>query len=298
MDPSALMQLAVAMYGEQEAKNMSASQLRMFEQQLNDVRDVKLPDLPQIQADQLGESAVAGMKSDQGLRGKQLQALATIQNLIDSGGLDLTDKASLEEAMSHATNQQHRARAGVAADAAARGQLNSGNRLVMDMDAAQSGANAARETGMQTAAMAQRRRLEAIREASGLAGGLREQDWREAESANHAHDARDERNAAAREKAQYYNAGLPQQNFTNALGKATGQLPSANAYGGALGAGATDARTSAGGMAGIIGAGANAYGGVTKNGGTGSGTQTYSYNPDESGDRGGAADLLRGEDDK
>lgn len=284
MGYAALLQMAISLYGEEKAKNMTREQLDVLREQLADVQRVQLPDIQNITPDQLGDSAVASMKSDQTLRAKQLQALGTIQNLIDSGGLDLTDQASLEDATSQALNQQKRARAGVAADAAARGQMNSGNRLVMDLDAAQAGSNAARKTGLETAALAQRRRLDAIREASGMAGGLREQDWREGEAAARAKDIRDERNAAAREKAQYYNAGIPQQQFTNALGKATGQLPSSNAYAGGLGAGATDARASAAGAAGVIGA-ASTY--PTNE------TTTYTYNPDETGNRGGAADLSR-----
>lgn len=292
MGYAALLQLAIGLYGEEKAKNMTREQLDVLREQLAGVQRVPLPNIQTQTPDQLGESAVAGMKSDQTLRAKQLQALGTIQNLIDSGGLDLTDKASLEDATSQALNQQKRARAGVAADAAARGQMNSGNRLVMDLDAAQAGSNAARKTGMETAALAQRRRLDAIRDASTMSGALREQDWREGEAAARAKDIRDERNASAREKAQYYNAGIPQQQFTNALGKATGQLPSANAYAGGLAAGATDARASAAGMAGVVGA----YGNANNTAG-----QTYTYDPeiaklDENGQRGGYTDLSRGDD--
>lgn len=264
--------MAISLYGEEQARSMSRRQLELLERQLADVRSVKLPTLEELKAEELGESAVAGMKSDPALRSKQMQAIATLQNIIDQGGLDLTDQAALEQAMGAATNQQKRARAGVAGDAAARGQSNSGARLVMDMDAAQAGSNAARQTGLETAAMAQRRRLQAIRDAGSASAGLREQDWREGETANRAKDIRDERNAAAREKAQYYNAGLPQQRFANAMGKATGQMPATSAVGNAYAGGANDARGAAAGMVGAAGA----YGNVDKN----AAAQTYNYSPD------------------
>lgn len=294
MDYTALVQMAIGLFGEKAAREMSEEQLRLLERQLNDVRGVELPDLPEISPEQLGDSAVGSMKSDPALRSKQMQAIATIQNLIDQGGLDLTDRAALEEALSSASNQQKRARAGVAADAAQRGQLNSGARLVMDMSAAQSGANAARQTGTEVAAQAQRRRLQAIRDAAGMAGGLREQDWREQEAANRAKDIREERNAAAREKATLYNAGLPQQGFNNALAKATGQLPSTSAVGNAMAQGAADTRALTSGLV----TAAGAYGGVNKNGGAASGAQTYLYDSDANNfaGRGSPSDLSNGDE--
>lgn len=265
MDMGAVLQFAVSMYGEQAAKNLNEEQLRLLKRQLEDVRNVKLPTLEELKAEELGDSAVGGMQSNQGLRANQLEAIATLRNIVDQGGLDLTDQAALEQAIDAATNQQKRARAGVASDAAQRGQLNSGARLVMDMDAAQSGANAARQTGLETAAMAQRRRLQAIRDAGSISGGLREQDWREQETANRAKDIREEANARERARVGQYNAGLAQQGFSNAMAKATGQLPSTSAVGNAMAQGAADTRGFFSGM----GAAANqAYNNVTKNGGT------------------------------
>lgn len=285
-------QLALAFLGNEQASKLSQKQLEMLGQQLANIQGIDLPKLEQANPDQMGSSAVGSMKSDQGLRGKQLQALATIQNTIDQGGLDLTDRAALEDANGVATNQQHRAREGVRADLSGRGQLNSGADLMMNLDAAQAGSNALRKTGMDTAAMAQRRRLDAINQASNMAGGLREQDWREGETAARAKDIRDERNASAREKAQYYNYGLPQQNFSNAMSKATNQQPAANAYSGGLGAAAGDARANAAGMAGVLGQMNQPAYPTTEN----AGSTTYNYNPDEYGTRGGAADLSKNDD--
>lgn len=291
-------QAAVSMFGEEKASKMSKEQLRLLREQLADVRGVALPDLPELQAEQLGASNVGNMRSDESLRSNQLQAIATLQNLIDKGGLDLTDRAALEEALSVQSNAAQRARAGVAADAASRGQLNSGSRLVMDMNAAQVGANAARKTGTEVAAQAQQRRLQAIREAAGLSGGLREQDWREKESANRAKDLRDERNAAARERANTYNAGLAQQGFTNAMAKATGQLPSTSAVGNVLGTQAADTRALYSGLGAAMNQAVGAYGGVTSNGGATQPAQTYTYSADSNNyaGRGSPSDISEDDD--
>ena len=291
----------MSLYGEQAARNMSEEQFRILKRQLDDVRGVKLPDLPELKAEELGDSAVGGMKSDAELRQNQLEAIAILRNIADKGGLDLSDQAAVEQAINAAVSQQKRARAGVASDAAARGQLNSGARLMMDMEAAQQGSNAARQNALEVAGMAQRRRLQAIRDAGSTSGGLREQDWREQESTNRAKDLREERNAAARERAAVYNAGLPQQMFTNALAKATGQLPSTSAVGNALSANAASTQQLWSGLGAAGNTALQSYTG-TRNDGSGGGNQppqqTYTYNPDEYGNRGGAQDISRGDEDK
>jgi len=279
MDYAALVQMAIALYGEEKASKMSEKQLRLMEQQLKDVRNIKLPDLPELKAEELGDSAVGGMRSDQGLRSNQLAAIAELRRLADEGGLDLTDKAALEESLNTARNHSRRARAGVAADLSSRGQLDSGAKLTMDLDAASRGSNDLRKEGLDVAAMAQRRRLQAIRDASGMSGGLREQDWREAESANRAKDIRDERNAAARERAAQYNAGLPQQGFNNSLAKATGQLPSTSAVGNVLAGQAADTRALTGGLIQAAGAYPNSGPSSSSGGGGGSGPRLRSDDP-------------------
>lgn len=293
MDYSALIQMATALYGEQAASAMTQQQLDLLKQQLANVQAVPLPNSPSVTPDQLGPSAVAGMTSNAGERQKQLDAISEIQQVIDAGGMDLTSKASLEDALSQANSQQNRARQGVANDLQSRGQLNSGANLVMSQNAAQSGANQARQAGTDAAAAASQRRLAAINDAAGLQSQLRGEDWSEADTANQAKDMRDERNANAREKAQYYNAGLPQQNFADAMQKAgaagapTGNLASAYQQAG------VDQRQQAAGIGAIAGqaAGSGTYGAPTN-------TTTYTYNPDLTGDRGGAADLGKDPNDK
>ena len=290
-------QLAIALLGEEKASKLSQQQLELLGKQYADAQGIALPDIPKIVADQLGPSAEGSLAPDEGLRAKQLAALGSIQNIIDQGGLDLSDKASLEEAMNAATNQQHRAREGVASDAAERGQMNSGNRLVMDMNAAQSGANTARQNALDVGGMAQRRRLQAIQDSADMAGKLRGEDFNEKDTAARARDLRDERNAAAREKAQYYNAGIPQQQFANQLSKVSGQAPAANAYAGGLAGAATDTRMNAAGLGNVV----NQLGENTSanNGGGGGGGNDYSYTYDDlTGNRGGYTDLSKDDPNK
>lgn len=287
-----LMQLAITLYGQEQASKMTSAQLALLQQQLDTVKGVALPNNPSITPDQLGPSAVGGMETDAGMRQKQLDALAEIQQTIDAGGMDTQSKASLEDALSGVNAQQNRARAGVAADLQSRGQLNSGANEVMSLDAAQSGANNARSAGTQAASDAANRRLAAIKDASGMESNLRSSDWSEKLSEAQAKDLRDQYNAAAREKAQYYNAGLPQQAFADAMQKAgaTG-APAGNLAAAYAQTGATSAMNAAN-----IGAAAAAAGrGMTSS--SGGGGSSSNPNPDVSGGRGGAADLSGGHTD-
>lgn len=300
MDYAALAQIAIGLFGEEKASKMTAQQLRLLEQQLADVRNIELPDLPKLEAAVLGDSAVAGMKSDPALRANQLAAINELRGLADSGGLDLSDRAALEQALDVSRNQTKRTRAGISSELGARGQLDSGAKLTLDLDAASRGANDLRKEGLETAAMAQRRRLQAIRDAAGMSGALREQDWRETESANRAKDIRDERNAAARERAAQYNAGLPQQGFTNQLAKAQGQLPSTSAVGNAYANNAADTRAMTAGLIQATGSGGGgAYSGVTKNAAADTGGSTYTYDHDATHSSGsGSHDPERKDDDE
>ncbi len=166
--------------------------------------------------------------------------------------MDLTSKAALEDALSQANSQQTRAQAGVAADLQSRGQLNSGADLVMSQNAAQSEANQARASaGTDAAAAASQRRLAAINDAASLDSQLRGEDFSEADTANAAKDARDQLNQAARQQAQYYNAGLPQQQFSEAAMQKAGRhrVPQrGNGLAAAMGAAGTSARQGAAGV--------------------------------------------------
>ena len=296
MDVGSILQAALAYAATQKGQQLTQEEIDVVRQQMARVLGVPLPQLPQITPDQLGQSAMGNMAPDEGDRSKQLQAIAELQGIIDKGGMDFTDEAAMQNAVETAQNQQKRAQAGVAQDAAARGQLNSGNRLMMDMNAASTGANAARDTELQAAAAGQQRRLAAINDAAGLVGSMRSQDWGEKAQAAQAKDMRDELNRNAREKANYYNAGLPQQGFENAMAKATGTGNPTNSLQAALENAGNQTRADAA-------MGVNAIGAATKpsgGGGGGGGGDTYTYTTpgaatDESGGRGGPSDFSGGQ---
>ncbi len=230
-----IIQALMGMAADAKAGKIDAEKLALLKKQLSDVAGIPLPELEKIAATQLPASHVAALQTDTGLRSKQMESLAALQDIIDNGGMSLEDRVAQEAALSRSAGAARRGRAGIAADLASRGQLNSGAALQMGMAAEQQNANSARQSGMEAAANAQRRKMEALRELGGQAGSLRGQDRSEASEAARAADERNRWNASAQEKAQYYNAGLPQQQFGNQMAKATGQAGAVNNLAGAYG---------------------------------------------------------------
>jgi hypothetical protein len=108
---------------------------------------------------------------------------------------------------------------------------------------------------------------------------VRGQDWAEAAQTAGARDARAESNVGRREKANYYNAGLPQQNFTNKMSKNTGQLAPGNNLAAFHGNQAQSQRDFWGNM-GAAAAANNSSGGGSNSSSSGGNTQKRDANGD------------------
>lgn len=281
MDYAALIQLAIGLYGEQKAKNMSKEQLALLKDQLDQMRAIPLPQLSEVNPEQLGQSEVGKLHPDEALRGHQLDMLSEMRNTIDQGGLSLSDRAAMADSLGEASAQARRGRSNVKADLARHGGLDSGAQLMASMQSASDNARDAGHAGLETAAMAERRKLDAMREYLSGTGALRGQDFGENVTAAGARDARAEGNAGRREKATYYNAGLPQQGFANAMSKATGQVPAGNNLAAAYGANAQGTRDFWGNMGAAAGAGARSNNSYT---GSGSGGGRSTQKRDANGD--------------
>lgn len=293
MDYGAIIQAAIALKAQADAGKITAKQFKLLEEQLARIANIPLPDLQKITAEQLGPSAMEGIQRDESLRGDQLSALESLRDIANSGGLSLGDKAAIEGINADVNAADRRRRASILADLAGRGQLDSGAALVASLSSAQDSANRARAGGRDTARAAEARKMEALRALSQGAGALRGQDFAEATAKAQARDEINRWNASAREKSSYYNAGLAQQQFGNAMAKATGQQAGANNLASAYGNEAAGVRGQ-GAAAGQIASAAynstkgalSSSGGSNSSSGSGpigydnSGTPYYS-NPDE-----------------
>ncbi len=297
MDYGAIVGIIMNMKGAQEAGKITDQQFALLKQQLADMAGIPLPKLEQIAATQRGPSAMAGIPQDAALRNKQMEALGGYQDIIDQGGMTLDDQVAQEAAQSRAAGADRSTRAGIASDLQSRGQLDSGANLVLQGQAAQSSMNANRQSGQEAAAAAQKRKLEALGAIGHEAGAVRGQDFSEASAKANAQDQIDAWNAGAREKAQYYNAGLPQQQFGNQMAKVTGNAGAVGNLAGAYGNEAQGVRNQYAGYGQAASQGVNSATSKWGSGGKNDGVFDWEREKDDlNGERGGYTDLGYGDE--
>lgn len=239
----------------------------------------------------LGPSAMDGIATDPALRQAQLNALGKLQEVGDANGYDarfLSDAAKLENDVN--TNLQGQTGA-IQQNLATRGMSGGGTELVARNMAAQNASNQHANSALELKAQAEQRALQSIMDAGQLGGQIQNQDFKQQSSKAQAADAIAKFNAAnmqqvqsnnvnaknnaqqfnatnannvssqnteLKNNAQLYNSNLEQQKYENELkkrGLVTGaQKDLADSY----------SREAAGNrqvIGGIIGAGAQAYGG-------------------------------------
>jgi hypothetical protein len=214
--------------GDQKAGALDAKQQELLERIYDELRNIPLPELERIQAEQMGPSAMEGVRSDPEQRLQQLQVMEELRNIFEGGGFNVEDKADLNRALNEANVKGNAQRQALAGEFAQRGQLGAGARLAMGNMDAQGAANRANQSALDVAAQGQRRKMDALGRYGNMAASLRGQDFGEGSARAQAADAASRWNAAAREKAGYYNAGLNQQQFNNQVSKATGAQGAGN----------------------------------------------------------------------
>lgn len=239
----------------------------------------------------LGPSAMEGVSTDPSLRQAQLKALETLQEIGDAGGRDakfLADASRLENDIN--TNLQGQQGA-IMQNMATRGMSGGMSELVSRNMAAQNASNQQAQMAMDLNAQAQQRALDAIMQSGQLGGQMQAQDFSQQAQKAQAKDAISRFNAQNQQQvisnnvnaknnaqtwnantaqntanqnvgvgneAKQYNLGLAQQNFNNQMAKATGV---ANQYNNIANAKDRDRAEDKGFVGGLIGAGAQYYGG-------------------------------------
>jgi hypothetical protein len=222
MDTGALMQMIVSYIGEEKAANLTQQQIDIFRKQIADMRGIPLPQLPNVTPEQLGAAAQSKVYSDPALRQQEQDSLSEYGNVYNQGGLDFKSRADINELLNQAASSAQSGADSIRQHLQGTGQLGSGADIAMQMGNGQAAAQRGGEAALQTAALAEQRKMDALAAKTGLAGKMRGEDLSEKTARAQAQDARDEWNAASRSKAGYYNAGLPQQQFQNQVTKVTG----------------------------------------------------------------------------
>jgi hypothetical protein len=141
------------------------------------------------QAFQQQDSSLSSYNADPNAKEAQLNALSKLQQIGDSGGMLLEDKANLNQIAQDNAAQERGSRDAIMQNMAARGMAGSGAELAAKLAGEQGSATRAANQSMSVAAQAQKRALDAIAQSGQLGGSIRTQDLSEAEKKAAAQDA-------------------------------------------------------------------------------------------------------------
>jgi hypothetical protein len=211
------------------------------------------PELEQVFAQ--GDTAFKNIATDPRLKEAQLQALSSLQDVANNGGMTAADKSRQNQMLSEVNRNEQGNREAIMQDMARRGQAGSGNELAAQLMNQQASAERASQQGMDIKAQAEQRALEALMQGGQMAGNIRGQDFSEQAAAAQAQDAinrfntqnrqsvmganMDRRNDAQntnlqsrqriadtnvgiRNQQETHNKGLVQQQFQNQMQRAAG----------------------------------------------------------------------------
>jgi hypothetical protein len=208
-----------------------------------------------------GDTGLKEISADPRLKNAQMASLSALQDISEGGGLTMTDKAKLAKIQADNASAEKGSREAILQNAKMRGVGGSGLELGAQMINQQGSATRRNQEGLDVAAQAEQRALEALMNSGQLAGQVRGQDFGEQSQVAQAQDSIDrfnaqnrqavqeanigrrttanEQNLANRQRVadtnvathnqeQQFNKGLPQQQFTNELSKATGKAGALN----------------------------------------------------------------------
>lgn len=222
--------------------------------------DISAPTLEKVLAEQMGPSAMEDVQVDAGARQARRDALSRLMEEGLSGGDSAESRLALEESR-RATAQQERAQRGaLMQNARARGVAGSGLEMAAQLQSQQGGADRNAMAGMQAAADARRRALASLAQGGDMAAGLEADDFGQKSAKAQAADRIAQFNAANRQQANLYNAGLAQQDFQNRMSVADAKAEALYRQSDSAGRRADRKRRVAGGAGQGLGYAATAYG--------------------------------------
>jgi hypothetical protein len=211
---------------------------------IDDISGVALPSLQKLIAardyrpELEKQSGISGYQDDPQTRAAQLQALQSLQQTADAGGLDAQTRADLSREQEQVNAQERGNREAILANQRARGLGGSGVELAAQLANQQGSAQRLNQQGLDTASLGEQRKSQALRDLASIGGNVRGQDFNQASSIAQANDRINQFNTQNKNAAQqanlanaqrisdYNRTALPQQIYQNAMGKA-GSLASA-----------------------------------------------------------------------
>jgi hypothetical protein len=230
-------QLGGSLGGQALSEADRQKELEIYKQLLAKYQNVPLPGQEQMSPDLYGPSALEGISEDPTAGAAYAQSDAAMKGLIDQGGLTLQDKAAQASVYDKLARQNSTSMGRIENDAAARGGLNSGSTLAMQLASQQQGSQQAADAARDTSANAQARMYQALRDRASQSMKRSDQVYDRQARAAAARDAINQHNASAMNKSISYNNDLGQTQFGNRMSQINGQQNAsgnlASYYGGA-----------------------------------------------------------------
>ena len=244
-----------------KAADPNKAAMKQQEAQMERLDEINLPELQKylldspelvglLEAEGIDPSKMEDITEDSALRENQLAALQGLKDQSEQG-LTSQDKYQMEQMLGDVSANERASQAQIEDQMARRGMQSSGAALMAQQQNKQSGSNQAREKAMQMAAQAQQNKMGALAQLGQQSGQMASQDFARKSQVASAQDAISRANAMNRQgvnsqnlaaRQQIANQGtnignqnkqignqIDQQNFNNAISKASGQGNVANA---------------------------------------------------------------------
>lgn len=191
--------IAVAAGDKAKARDLRA---KAIEQYGEDVKNQMDP----LIVDQIGPTEFANIAEDADVLAVQKQAMGQYGDIAESGGIGPGDRAALALANDQAAARASSDAASIQQSLAARGQqMNPTLAAAMASKSSQNTVNATARNGLQMLSDARNRAYDAIGRRAGLAGDIRDQDWRRSSATASAQDVNNRLNANLKWQAQQAN---------------------------------------------------------------------------------------------
>ena len=192
--------------------------------------NINVPKLQALVLQQVPPSELAKLHEDPKYRAQLDAADAALAQMIQQGGLTMSDKAVLNQIRNKVSAATVQARQGLESSMSKRGTLDSGNQLAMNLSNQATDANMMNQAGQATAGQAQQRAYQAVLDRAKMGTEGLNRDFDQKARVASAQDAIAAGNTNIMNTAAKYNALIPQQNFNNEMALAAGkQAPNAMA---------------------------------------------------------------------
>lgn len=208
---AAVIAAAAALIGAAVAAGDNAKAQAIREDIARKYGDVRLPVLDRLVAQKLPPDAAERYSKMTQAMQTQSDVLGKFNEVINEKGETADDRAAYLRMRNEAGGIANSTNSAVQRNMASRGMAGSGVAFALQQQGAQSAVNRANASGIQAAADARGRYMQALNQAGTLSGQMRGQEL----DAMKAQDAINEFNARQQAEADRYNAGINQQNFDN-----------------------------------------------------------------------------------